>query len=166
MRNIAFRSMAAFAFACLFVLCVAPIPAFAHALVGTRINGGSAVALEFAYSTGDVPAYAAIEVYGPDDAKVEFQNGRTDRLGRFAFVPDKPGLWRAVLSDNMGHRAEVPVNVGTPGAAASQSGAVRPERPASVALKALLGVSALLNLGVFLTWLKRRGKSGAAGAGN
>lgn len=140
----------------LLVVCAVVHSAFAHALKGVRIEGVAPVALEFSYSTGEAPAYAAIEVYGPDNDKVEFQNGRTDRLGRFSFVPDMPGLWRVVLADNMGHKTEIPVNVQLNENKGVQNQKASEQQSASTGMKALLGVSLLLNIGFFLSWILRR----------
>ena len=158
MGSIAIRSVFIFAAACAFSPLAASRPAHAHALAGSRVDGASAVVLEFAYSSGETPAYAAIEVYGPDDARVEFQNGRTDRRGRFAFVPDKPGLWRAVVADNMGHRVETPVAVVLSETGMARGAADDSRQTAPMALKAILGASLLLNAGALLSWITGRGK--------
>ena len=76
----------------------------AHALLAKELASGDARVVAFSYSTGDVAAYAEAKLYGPDSADVEFQNGRTDAQGRFAFLPDKPGTWTIVVADNMGHK--------------------------------------------------------------
>ena len=83
----------------------------AHALLAKELASGDARVVEFSYSTGDVAAYAEAKLYGPDSADVEFQNGRTDAQGRFAFLPDKPGTWTIVVADNMGHKVSHPMTI-------------------------------------------------------
>lgn len=133
-------------------------PARAHAVRAVQLPEAGAVLIQFAYSSGEAPAYAAVEVYGPADRKLEFQNGRTDAKGRFAFVPDAQGLWRIVMADNTGHKLTHEVMVRRVGvedgnaarAAASAGGSF------STPLRALLGVSLLLNLGLGGLVLRRR----------
>ena len=88
------------------LLALAASQAQAHALYAAHTWQGTVALVQFAYAGGDVPTYAKVEVYSPADAKVEFQNGRTDAQGRFAFMPDTPGQWRIIMADNMGHRVE------------------------------------------------------------
>ena len=83
----------------------------AHALLAKELASGDARVVAFSYSTGDVAAYAEAKLYGPDSADVEFQNGRTDAQGRFAFLPDKPGTWTIVVADNMGHKVSHPMTI-------------------------------------------------------
>jgi len=61
------------------------------------------------YEGGIALAFASVVVFGPDGQ--EFQNGRTDRQGRFVFYADRPGQWTIVVDDEMGHRREVEVRV-------------------------------------------------------
>lgn len=79
---------------------------WAHGVSGRILTNKKPIGLEFIYSTGDVAPYANIEVYSPDDHTIEYQNARTDQHGYFAFIPNKPGDWTVIMSDNMGHRTE------------------------------------------------------------
>ena len=132
--------------------------ASAHALRAAEIPQGQAVVMQFAYSTGEVPAYANVEVYGPADTGIEFQNGRTDAQGRFAFVPNAPGQWRVIMADNMGHRVEHETTVAENGGAAPTADAATDAWGRfATPLLALLGVSLLLNLGTMsVLWRQRR----------
>lgn len=121
----------------------------AHAVRGTVLTANNVQAVVFRYSDGEPAAYAAVEIYSPDDAKVEYQGGRTDAAGVFAFVPDKNGAWTAVMTDGMGHKTTHAVNV----TLAASVPSVQPD-PAqtggletmSTLVRAVLGVSLLLNL--------------------
>ena len=147
----------------LFLLCACLVMtnarlASAHALRAAEIPQGQAVVMQFAYSTGEVPAYANVEIYGPADAGMEFQNGRTDAQGRFAFVPNAPGQWRVIMADNMGHRVVHETTVAENGGAAPTADAAADAWGRfATPLRALLGVSLLLNLGTMsVLWRQRR----------
>lgn len=139
--------------------CAAP-GASAHALEAKEVEAGNARALEFDYSTGGTANYAEVRVYAPDNADVEFQNGRTDALGRFAFLPDKAGTWTVVVADGMGHKVSHPVAVTSSGEPAEEV----PEglTASSKVFPALLGISLLANFFLLLALFRR--KSGGGGA--
>lgn len=135
--------------------------ASAHALLAKELDAGDARVVEFVYSTGGTANYAEVKVYAPDNADVEFQNGRTDALGRFAFLPGKPGTWTVVVADGMGHKVSHPVAV-------AQSGERVEEVPAtgltasSKLFPALLGISLLMNFFLLLALFRRRSGGGGA----
>lgn len=126
-----------------------PAALFAHDLQVSWQRSGAAVIVENRYAGSEAAAYAAVEVFSPADAKQEFQNGRTDALGRFSFVPDREGEWRYVVDDEIGHRVEVKIPVGE---ASFQSSGVRSPW---LTLAAGLGVIAGLT-GVLYGWKARR----------
>lgn len=130
----------------------------AHALRAVEIPQDKAIVVQFAYSTGGVPAYAKVEVYSPADADLEFQNGRTDTQGRFAFVPNAPGQWRVIMADNMGHKVVHETTVADGGGTAPTAGAAADSWGGfSTPLRALLGVSLLLNAGtISVLWRRHR----------
>lgn len=146
-----------------FGLLTVPQNAMAHG-VGFRNSPERPVALEFYYSTGEPMAYQSTEVFSPDDEKHSFIDGRTDENGRFSFVPNANGLWKVIVSDDEGHRAngQVEINLealnsetgGTP----TVTGSSAPEG-FELAKNALFGVSLLFNLGVAVLLWKRRGPS-------
>ena len=162
------RSVAAIALTALLLFGAAQ--AQAHALYAAHSWQGTVALVQFAYAGGAVPTYAKVEVYSPADAKVEFQNGRTDAQGRFAFMPDTPGQWRIIMADNMGHRVEHAVDVDA-GQGAAQGAAQSQGKPsAAVAspgvggftmpLRILLGLSLLANMALGAAALRRRQKQG------
>ena len=158
----------------------------AHALYAADTRHDGVVLVQFAYSGGEQPTYAKVEVYSPADAKVEFQNGRTDAQGRFAFMPDTPGQWRIIMADNMGHRVEHAVDVSPAQGSAqgatregaqetaqgiAQGAAPNTDKPAttgatpgvgefSVPLRVLLGLSLLANMALGAAVLRRRKNQG------
>ena len=166
------RSVAAIALTALLLFGAAQ--AQAHALYAAHSWQGTVALVQFAYAGGQVPTYAKVEVYGPADANVEFQNGRTDAQGRFAFMPDTPGQWRIIMADNMGHRVEHAVDVSpSQGSAqiAAQTSGPNTDKPAatgatpgvgefSVPLRVLLGLSLLANMALGTAVLRRRKNQG------
>lgn len=130
----------------------------AHAVRGAALAADNAQAVVFRYSDGEPAAYAAVEIYSPDNAKVEYQGGRTDAAGVFAFVPNKSGTWTAVMTDGMGHKATHAVNVTLESVAPMQATVPTPssEQNTSTLVRAILGVSLLLNLFAGLALYRRR----------
>ncbi|GAB1409462.1 hypothetical protein MASR1M90_06160 [Desulfovibrionales bacterium] len=133
--------------------------AMAHALYATDTWHEGVVLVQFSYAGGDQPSYAAVEVYSPADDKLEFQNGRTDAQGRFAFMPDVQGRWRIIMADNMGHRVEHPVEVNIGSSATSTgTGDNSGVGEFALSLRILLGLSLLANLGLAGAVLRQTSK--------
>ena len=63
------------------------------------------------YDDGEPMSWSEVRITAPD-SDIEFQNGRTDRNGRFMFSPDGQGAWNVVVQDGMGHRLALDVAVG------------------------------------------------------
>ncbi len=84
--------------------------AFAHGVEGKIYYFTGGIVINAAYDTGEPMSYAAVKIYAPD-SKIKFQLGRTDRNGRFAFVPDIPGKWKVIISDRLGHRLNLSINI-------------------------------------------------------
>jgi len=89
-----------------------PPDARAHGTDYSLVEGEALTAVAFNYSDGEPMAYAEVLVFSPQDPKVEHQNGRTDKHGKFAFCPDMPGAWRISANDGMGHLCEATVEIG------------------------------------------------------
>ena len=89
-------------------LLLLPQTVQAHGTEGALCQGGWVV--EAKYAGGEVMSFAKVTVSAPNSDK-PFQTGRTDRNGKFAFVPDVPGTWRLVADDEMGHRLTMAVEV-------------------------------------------------------
>ncbi|MBN2432286.1 MAG: hypothetical protein JXQ27_12490 [Acidobacteria bacterium] len=102
--------------------------------------------------------YAPVDIFSPDSTDVEFQNGRTDARGRFAFLPDRSGEWRIIVDDELGHHQEISVVVEEVmlHPADGGSSAVAEASTATVPLlwRWLTGISLILGLTGILFWLK------------
>ncbi len=84
--------------------------ALAHGVTGA-MRIGNAVQAEIRYDDGEPFSYSEVKVYGPGEGKTEYQNGRTDAKGVFAFVPDRKGTWRLVATDGMSHGKELSIDI-------------------------------------------------------
>jgi len=124
----------------------------AHDLsVGQRYEGATVV-LSAVYGGSEPAAFCQVSVRSPSKLGAEFQTGRTDARGRFAFVPDSPGDWSVVVDDEMGHRLELQVRWnGSAGEA--PDAAAQP-----IWQKALTGASLLLGLTGLWLWWRVRGQ--------
>lgn len=71
----------------------------------------TAQVVEATFSDGTLASFAEVLVYAPGDRDVEFQNGRTDARGRFAFLPDRPGTWLVKVNAGMGHGFDMEIEV-------------------------------------------------------
>ena len=148
---------------CLFLLSG---EAGAHALVGRVVsavsptggNMAALIAVSFAYSDGTPAAYVQTEIFGPGDEKVEYQNGRTDQSGVFAFAPNRNGTWRVMAFDTSGHKADfsVPVALVAGTVNVEPGSAAAPASTFDTPLRAVLGVSLLCNFWLTLGLWKRR----------
>ncbi|MDT8437419.1 MAG: hypothetical protein RQ729_00245 [Wenzhouxiangellaceae bacterium] len=96
-----------------FALCLLTLfwssAALGHGL-NYRIERGQAVQVWFSSHHEDALANAGFRVFTPADEQI-FVRGRTDRLGRAVFVPDRAGQWRLLLATEDGHGAEVEIEV-------------------------------------------------------
>lgn len=125
---------------------------FAHGVTASSITSET-VAVHFEYAGGEPMSYAKVLVFAPKskDGDAEFQNGRTDAKGNFAFVPNASGIWNISATD-MGHRAELNVTVTEGGVVQASSTA----SGASQLLRVILGISLILNLLCIALFMKQR----------
>ncbi|MEW6378573.1 MAG: hypothetical protein AB1611_03075 [bacterium] len=86
----------------LFLLGAGDNPVFAH---GARYTTdlARAMVIRVEYDNGEPISYAEVKIFSPDDQKIEYQKGRTDKKGQFFFLPETGGEWKVVVSDGMGH---------------------------------------------------------------
>jgi nickel transport protein len=141
-------------FTCLFAFRVE-----AHGTAHRVVRDGTAVTVESFYTDKEPLQYAEVLVFSPSDRKVEYQNGRTDRNGRFAFFPDRQGTWRMEVSDGMGHRMTADIEVTAPaepdtGSGSGSAGEGETQPGDSVPLKAAFGVSLIANAALVFHFLK------------
>ncbi len=127
----------------------------AHGTGHRVLRDAGAITVESFYSDKEPMRYAEVLLYGPSDQEIEYQNGRTDQNGRFAFVPDREGTWRLNISDGMGHLMKTDIEVQKPQAsvpAAGKNQIVEDYQSSGLTtpLKAALGVSLIANLALLI----------------
>jgi len=109
LKRLVFRVMACLACT---VILLGACEAFGHGTGFTRHEVADAVSFSFYYATGEPMAYCSVAVYSPGNADLEFQNGRTDQRGGFAFIPHQKGPWKVFVTDGRGHAVRTEVIVG------------------------------------------------------
>ena len=122
---------------------------FAHGTAAHWLDSSKdqTLSIAFSYSTGEPMAAVKINVYGPN--KTKFITAQTDRNGKFAFLPDQPGLWRVEAYDADGHKAVA--------AKMFQSITTTSKDPTNYYwLKGLLGLSLILNIFVLIRTIRQR----------
>ena len=134
---------------------------YAHGVGYTIEAGRKTMVLNFQYSTGEPMAYAETLVFSPENSVVEYQNGRTDQSGNFAFAPNTGGKWRVSVSDGRGHKVTAELEVAGQDKPATASEPVADQSsqgPTAGPLwfRAAFGVSLIFNLAFILLFIKRK----------
>jgi nickel transport protein len=115
-----------------------------------------AMAVRFGYAGGEPMSYVEVKVFGPESSPdLEFQNGRTDARGVFAFVPDRPGPWHVEAWDNLGHKGSIKVVVEESNTGWKAGSQVETTRNGSIVIKCLLAMSIIANLAFVIALIKR-----------
>lgn len=138
----------------IFLFLLLPAQAQAHALLAKNILvRPDVVVMEFVYSGDEPAAFSAVKIFTPNNATVEFQNGRTDARGRFAFSPDTEGTWTAIVTDGMGHKVSHTLEI--PVAEAGGVSLAPEQKEASMPLRIALGLSLIANIFMALRLCRR-----------
>lgn len=90
---------------CLFLLFLHVLlvnTVMAHGVVHS-FSQGNAVLVKASYADETPMSFADVEIFSPFESKLEHQNGRTDKNGCFAFLPDRQGVWTVFVNDGKGH---------------------------------------------------------------
>lgn len=99
-------------------------PVRAHRMDYSTTTSGDAVVVSLSYPFGQTPMFEPYRVYAPG-SDIAFQTGRTDRLGRISFVPDRAGDWRVTIATEDGHGIDATVRVDEGGAVAASDSSRR-----------------------------------------
>jgi nickel transport protein len=129
-----------------------------------RIIGKKGVVIEFFYSDKKPMQYAEVLVLSPENDTIEYQNGRTDQNGRFAFLPEMHGKWRVQVNDGVGHAvsAAVAVNPEGEGSSTENLAGYVPQKQSGMLdsvpkiVKLILGISLMANFFLGLSVWKSR----------
>ena len=116
------------------------------------VSEGDAMVISLFLENGAEFSNQSYEIYRPGE-ETPFQVGRTDALGRVAFVPDSDGEWRLRAFSEDGHGLDITVMAGG-GGSATDAGAVHRDGSARI----ILGVAIILAaFGVVsLLWGRRK----------
>ncbi len=82
---------------------------FAHS-IDFKVSGQEAQVVEIFYPDGRPFLFEDYEVFGPGDSS-PFMTGRTDKLGRAIFIPDRTGQWLVKIWSEDGHGLQTTVLV-------------------------------------------------------
>ena len=77
--------------------------ALAHGVTVDLSIEGRVVILEASYSPTQPLVDALVFIYSPAEPENQWQTGKTDRTGHFAFIPDVKGEWSILIDDQKGH---------------------------------------------------------------
>ncbi len=144
------------------MLLTLPLLVRGHDMQTKVTQRGGFVVVEASYEGEEAASYLAVRVDAPAEAGLAadaFQTGRTDRAGRFVFLPSRGGTWKVTLDDEMGHRATTEVTVGATDAeaASAQTLSHTTNEARSTGDKLLIGLSILFGLtGMLMAWATRR----------
>ncbi len=95
------------------ILTLLAFPAASHDLQHTE-TAGQALVVQMRYADGSPFAFQAYEIYREGE-KAPRQLGRTDKVGRIAFLPDGPATWRVKVFSEDGHGLDIRVESGDGG---------------------------------------------------
>lgn len=116
--------------------------------VDTTVGAGRAMVVTVSHEDGSPLAFEPYEVF-PPEGSAAFASGRTDRLGRVVFLPDRSGDWRVMVAAADGHGAAltVPVDEDPPVPSACRAPSPAPRRwQAVTGVAVLFGVFGLVAL--------------------
>jgi len=139
----------------LLLIVVVPADVPAHGVNYEIDQGGVVISAWYEGMTPEPMADASVEVFGPGD-HTAFQTGRTDRQGRFAFLPDRPGKWKVGINDGAGHGLTAEVSVGQDMVPETRvRSRISPWSKLATGVGVIFGVFGL----VFLVWRRGRARS-------
>lgn len=122
------------------------------------VSQGSAYIIDIYYADGTKFAFESYEIYSPDNDKTAYQVGRTNAIGRIAFVPDRSGKWKIKAFSDDGHGTTFEIDV-KEGATISEKKVDFFERFA----KPIFGTGIILIIFAILNLFVRRNKNEAKG---
>jgi len=99
-----------------FLLCIILIfminsDSSAHDVTVEITKSYPSVIVRASYFQAEPLSYAEVMIFSPENDVVEYQYGRTDKSGYFAFVPKSKGDWKITVDDEMGHFIESVVTI-------------------------------------------------------
>jgi nickel transport protein len=126
-------------------LCLFTPAAWGHGLEHS-VARSEAVVVTITHDDGSPFAFETVEVFAPGET-VPFQQGRTDALGRVAFLPDSDGDWRVRAASEDGHGIDITV---------AATGAPPPPADTGRLSRVVTGVSILFGIFGVIAVFRRR----------
>ncbi|WP_031479397.1 hypothetical protein [Maridesulfovibrio frigidus] len=77
---------------------------WAHGVSYELLEASKTITFKTVFSSGEPISYGEVLIFSPEDSEIEYQNGRTDKLGQFSFLPNKNGKWKIEINGGMGHK--------------------------------------------------------------
>lgn len=96
---------------CIICIFVINFNSSAHDVTVEITKSYPSVIIRASYFQAEPLSYAEVMIYSPEGNDVEYQYGRTDKSGFFAFVPNRTGDWKITIDDEMGHSEGTPVTI-------------------------------------------------------
>lgn len=96
---------------CFFLIFLINSDSSAHDVTVEITKSYPSVIVRASYFQADLLSYAEVMIFSPENDVVEYQYGRTDKSGYFAFVPNSIGSWKITVDDEMGHFKEMIVTI-------------------------------------------------------
>lgn len=129
---------------------------WAHGVSYEMIETSPSVTFKSGFSSGEPITYGEVLIYAPDNAEVEFQNGRTDKNGAFSFLPDRAGIWKVEVNGGMGHKLIFDVDITELNEKGLTAHKKKNPLQASMTIRVLLGISLIFNLCLAASYLRAR----------
>lgn len=120
---------------------------FGHTVTHTTLDKG--VGVEVKYVDGTPMSFSSVKLFSPTDSQTPFQEGNTDKNGRFIFYPDTKGLWKIEVNDGMGHGLLTDININEEFKAVAQH-----EHSGSVFEKLIMGICIIWGLTGVILFIK------------
>lgn len=132
-----------------FLVVVLYAVGLAHGVSHQIVRGG--VGIQALYDDGSPLSYCDVKVYSPSDGNTVFQEGLTDKNGRFLFFPDQKGEWKVSVSDGLGHGVITEIDV-------DPAGIVQHDTPSGLSRwqKFAMGISVILGITGILFFVSAR----------
>ncbi len=92
------------------IFLISSIPSFSHDIEHLVKKHNNVIEVNFYFGDGTKFSYQSYEIYSPDDKKIPYQVGRTDKKGRVLFFPEKEGKWEVKVFSEDGHGKNVILN--------------------------------------------------------
>lgn len=96
---------------CIILIFMINSESSAHDVTVEITKSYPSVIVRASYFQAEPLSYAEVMIFSPENDVVEYQYGRTDKSGYFAFVPNSKGNWKITVDDEMGHAKEMIVTL-------------------------------------------------------